>query len=177
MKPSIIPIAGLCLAAIARAAGDSLLDRARDPSPAERMKAAVALKPLSYEESRDALAEAARLYDPAVPGYLEALAQGCTGKEEAMYAHLLGRLGAQPLKWTDAFADIASALHPLTAAPAFKDRAMAPALAQPRRKQAIDALAAIDDQTAAAALADIAARGPEDLRAYASGKAAAKNPG
>ena len=133
----------------------SWLEKAKDPSPATRRAAALAMRDKPLKEAREVLTEVARQYPPGDKAYLDDLATGCTGKEEPMYAHLLGRLGAMTLKWSDAFADIACRLHPVTSVFALKDRALATSLPQDRRQQAIDALSAINHKTAIEALKEI----------------------
>ncbi len=131
------------------------LDKAKDPSPAVRRAAAIAMRDKPLNEARDVLTEVARQYPAGDKAYLEDLATGCTGKEPAMYAHLLGRLGSLTLKWSDAFADIACRLRPVNSVFALKDRALATSLPQERRQHAIDALSAIDDKVAKDALKQI----------------------
>ncbi|HSI33447.1 MAG TPA: PVC-type heme-binding CxxCH protein, partial [Tepidisphaeraceae bacterium] len=134
--------------------------------PANR-ELALAMRDLPVEKCRDVLVKIAAAYDGKDRWYLEALGTGCEGKEEAMYATLLGVMGSQPLKWSDAFADIAWRLHPVTAVPPLKDRAMSDSITPARRKQAIDAIGFVADKLAATAMGEIAAKGPGDLREYA----------
>jgi putative membrane-bound dehydrogenase-like protein len=143
----------------------------KDISPAVRREVALSLRDVPLEKSRDLITEIAQRYDGtdgADRWYLEALGTACEGKEEEMFAHLLGKIGDLPLKWTDPFADIAWRLHPVTSVLAWKDRAMSPQISPPRRHQAIDAIAFINDKLAAQSISEIASKGPEDLRAYAA---------
>lgn len=132
-----------------------------------QLNAIKALREAPLDQARPILADFAKQYDGKDPAHLAALVEGCTGKEDAMYAHLLGKMGGPAAKWSDAFADIATALHPLNALPALKDRALAASVTLERRKQAIEAIAKISDKAATAALNDIASKGPEDARAFA----------
>ncbi len=128
---------------------------------------ALAVRDWPIENSADILTNIAMDYDGKDRWYLEALGTGCEGKEEAMYAILLGKLGNRPLKWSDAFADIAWRLHPVTSVMAHRDRALSAEISVERRHQAIDAIAFINDNLAASAMNEIASKGPEDLRTYA----------
>jgi len=147
--------------------GKELAGYASAKSPALGREVALALRDVPAGEAAPILVEVARAYDGNDRWYLESLGTGCEGKEEAMYATLLGVMGSPPLKWSDAFADIAWRLHPVTAVPAFKDRAMSEAISPARRRQAIDAIGFVQDKLAATAMGEIAAKGPADLREYA----------
>ncbi|MEZ0264628.1 MAG: PVC-type heme-binding CxxCH protein, partial [Phycisphaerae bacterium] len=125
--------------------------------PALRREVALSLRDQPLEKSRDLLVRLAQVYDGKDRWYLEALGTGCEGKEEAMYATLLAVMGSPPFKWSDAFADIAWRLHPVTAVPAFKERAMSDTITPAQRKQAIDAIGFVADKLAATAMAEIAA--------------------
>lgn len=137
------------------------------PSPAVRREVALSLRDVPFDQSRDILTTLARQYDGKDRTYLEALGTACEGKEEAAYAHLLGSIGSLPLTWSDAFADIAWRLHPVNSVFAHRDRALSPKISSERRKQAIDAIAFINDKLAATAMTEIATKGPEDHRPYA----------
>ena len=85
-----------------------------------------------------------------------------------MYATLLGVMGSPQLTWSDEFADIVWRLHPATATPALRDRALSGKLSQKQRKLAIDTLAFITHERAAKAMIEAATKGPVDLRQYAA---------
>ncbi|HLX59921.1 MAG TPA: PVC-type heme-binding CxxCH protein [Planctomycetota bacterium] len=140
---------------------------ARDPSAAARREVALSMRDAPLAQREEILAEIASRYTASDRWYLEALGTGCEGSEEDLYAQFLGRMGAPTLKWSEEFAEIAWRLHPINAIPAFKDRALAVSLSSAQRKKAIDALGFINDKAAADAMALIAEKGPEDLRAYA----------
>ena len=127
---------------------------ANDPSPAIRREVAVALRDVSLAQSRDLILQLASKYDGYDRFYLEALGVACEGKEEAIWPALLSRFGGDggAARWPDAFANIAWRLHPLAALDDFVKRAMTAELPAEARKQAVDAIAFIRDERAAAAM-------------------------
>ncbi|MEM7232715.1 MAG: NPCBM/NEW2 domain-containing protein, partial [Planctomycetota bacterium] len=141
---------------------------ARDSSPSVRREVALSMRDRSLEESTDILYAIAEQYRDRDRFYLEALGTGCDGKEEALYPIFLAKLGSPTLSWTDAFADIVWRLHPATAVPALRERALSSWLTHAQRKQAIDSLAFISESRAAQAMSEIAKKGPTDLRFYAT---------
>lgn len=146
-----------------------IADLARHSDPGVRLALARALRGVDIYQAQPLLADVAAGYQPGETEYLDDFANSVSGNEEAVYAYLLGKIGGPPLKWSEPFADIASRLHPVDALFAFKDRAMAAPIPADRRQQAIEAIAQISDKLAAAAMAEIAAKGPEDLRHVAKG--------
>jgi len=72
-----------------------------------------------------------------------------------------------PLKWSDAFTGIAWRLHPKASISAFAARAADANLSPEQRKQAVVALAFINDEKSAEAMSELARTGPEDVRAPA----------
>jgi putative membrane-bound dehydrogenase-like protein len=155
-----------------KAAGISMLEHARalanDPSPAVRREVALALRDVPLDQCEEILLQLAAHYDGRDRWYLEALGTACEGKENALYPALLGRLGALPLDWDARFASLIWRLHPRRALMPLVLRAQSTRLDYAARKQAIDALAFIQDETAAKSMADLAQHGLEDLRDYAA---------
>lgn len=130
---------------------------ARDASPAVRREVAIALRDVSFSESRDLLLDLARGYDGNDRWYLDAFGIGADGKEEALYPLLLEEFaGADPLKWDASFADIVWRLHPDAAIDALRARAKAAELDPEARRQAVNALAFIPSRAAALAMVDVA---------------------
>lgn len=131
----------------------SALRLARDEHPAVRREAALAMRDEPLDIARDVLVEVAKRYDGEDRYYLEAFGTGATGKELELYALLKRDIGSDDARqWSEAFADIAWRLHPLTAVDDFVVRAQDEGLDLPQRKQALDALAFIRTRSAAEAL-------------------------
>jgi putative heme-binding domain-containing protein len=162
----------LALRALRRAGEDPMkhaVALASDESPAVRREVALSMRDVPLEQSRDILLTIAQRYDGNDRWYLEALGIGCEGKEEAMYAALMAKLGDKdPLKWSDTFANIAWRLHPPSAVPALAGRANSPSLTAAQRFQSLDALAFVKSPEAAHAMAQLAQSGPEDVRPRAA---------
>jgi putative heme-binding domain-containing protein len=117
----------------------------------------VALRDLPLEKIQEVALALAEQYDGQDRFYLEALGLALENKEDRIYPVLQAKLGAQPLNWSPAFADIAWRLHPKAAIPALKQRAEAGQLPADQRKKAIVALGFIKDQQAATAMQDLLA--------------------
>ena len=141
---------------------------AADPSSAVRREVALSLRDLPLDESRDILIELATRFDGKDRWYLEAIGLAASGKEEAVYALLLPRVGnGDPLRWDERFSRLAWRLHPPSAIDALQLRAASPALDAKAREQAIVALGFIDDPRAAQAMAALTRSPMEDVAASA----------
>ncbi len=141
---------------------------ATDPSAAFRRDVAVALRDLPLERSRDLLVTLARRFDGKDRTYLEAIGTGATGKEAAVYDAIAPALGdADPLRWSPAFAKLAWRLHPPQSVPAFKARALAPALPEADRRAALTAIGYVASKEAAEAMLDVAGRSDKMVKADA----------
>ncbi|RYZ49900.1 MAG: hypothetical protein EOP49_15205, partial [Sphingobacteriales bacterium] len=127
----------------------------KDLSPAVRREVAVALRDMPANASGDAIVTLAAAYGGTDRFYLEALGLAAEGKEETLYPILNAKLGAEPLKWTPAFADIVWRLHPKAALSALKQRAASGELTADQRKQAIVAIGFIKDQSAVDAMQEL----------------------
>lgn len=141
---------------------------AEDSSAAVRREVALLMRDREVETSHEVLLRVAERYDGHDRWYLEALGTGCERKEEEMYSVLLGVMGGAPLDWDDRFANLVWRLHPRAATKPLDIRANAGSLEYRRRKQAIDTLAFIQEQSAAESMLNLAIDGPEDLRSYAA---------
>jgi putative heme-binding domain-containing protein len=126
----------------------------RDPSPAVRREAAVALRDVAWPQAKDLLLELARAYDGTDRTYLEAWGIGCTGKEAAMYDALV----AQPPA-PEVLAHLVWRLTPAKAVPYFAARAANASLPADDRRAAVTALGFIPTREAAWALLELAQRG------------------
>jgi len=142
---------------------------ARDPSPAVRREAALALRDVGIDAARDLILELIEGYDGRDRWYLEAIGTACEGKEEAIFGSIVERFGAtgDASHWSDAFADLVWRLHPTASVPLLRARIAAADVTARRRKQAVDALAFVADGSAAEAMVEAARQGPDDLRADA----------
>ena len=143
-----------------RAAGQPFLQAAaglaRDRSPAARREAALAMRNLSFEQSKDILLDVARTCDGRDRWLLEAFGTGCTGKEAEMYRYLVAQWKIRDAAWPDGFAHLAWRLHVTDAVAHLKERALAATLSVAQRKLAIDTLAFIPARPAAEAMLEIA---------------------
>jgi putative membrane-bound dehydrogenase-like protein len=140
-----------------------------DPSAAVRREVALSLRGVPFERSRDLLGELAASYDGTDRWYLEALGAAAAGAEEALYTALLAALPTrEPLEWNERFAAIAWRLHPAAAIDAFAARAQSPRLSADARRQAVVALAFVNDRRAAQAMADLTHGPLPDVAAQAA---------
>lgn len=141
---------------------------AADESPAVRREVAVALRDVPFEQCRDLLVKLADGYDGRDRFYLEAFGIACDGKESAVYPILLERLGSgDPLKWSEAMANLAWRLHPVASLDALAARGGSAELSPDARRRAVNALAFIRHERAATAMAALGASGPQDVRPLA----------
>ena len=137
---------------------------ADDASPAVRREVALSLRGVRFEESRDILLKLAAAYDGADRWYLEALGIAAAGSEEALYSALLSSLReSDPLRWDARVSAIVWRLHPAGAIDALAERAGSAQLPAEARRQAVVALAFIDDPRAAQAMADLTHTAPPDV--------------
>jgi putative membrane-bound dehydrogenase-like protein len=154
-----------------RRANADVLSHARrladDPSPAVRREVALAVRDVPLETCQDILERIAEGYDGQDRWYLEAFGTACEGKEESLFPVLQKKFGAAPNQWDERFAGLVWRLHPAGAVGSLATRALGEDLTEQQRRQAIDALAFIQDAAAAEAMIEIATRGPADLRAAA----------
>ncbi|MBI24281.1 MAG: dehydrogenase [Roseibacillus sp.] len=145
-----------------RAAGQPFLNAAAtlasDPSPAVRREVALAMRNLSFEESKDILLEIATTCDGQDRWLLEAFGTGCTGKQSAIFRYLVTGMNIKGSDWPDGFAHLAWRLHVPEAVAALKERALNKDLSETRRKLAIDTLAFIPERSAGEAMMDIVAQ-------------------
>ncbi len=137
---------------------------AEDPSPAVRREVAIALRDVSFAESKDLLLALAHGFDGLDRTYLEALGTGCRGKEAEFYDYARELLGdANPLRWSVAFARLAWRLHPPQSVADFRVRALLATVEPSFRRAALTAMGQNQTPEAAAALLEVAAQagGPE----------------
>tara|TARA_R110000744_G_scaffold141922_8_gene253395 strand:+ start:2677 stop:5019 length:2343 start_codon:yes stop_codon:yes gene_type:complete len=123
-----------------------------DPSPQIRREVAISLRDKSWEESGPLITELYNGYNGTDRWYLEALGMALDGKEESAYTELLSNQPEDPLNWSDAFASLVWRIHPKSAIPALQERALAENLSPDLKKQAVDALAFINETEAVSAM-------------------------
>ncbi len=124
----------------------------KDPSVAVRREVAVAMRNLPFNAMSELFMPLAVAYEGNDRYYLEALGLAAEGKEEELYPILNTKLGGEPLKWSQAFADLVWRLHPKAAVSALKQRAGSDLLSADQQKQAIVTLGFIKDQRAVDAM-------------------------
>jgi putative membrane-bound dehydrogenase-like protein len=126
-----------------------------DPSPQVRREVAISLRDTRWEESGELIKELFKGYNGKDAWYLEALGMAMDGKEDIAYSELLSNQPKDPSNWSDAFASLVWRIHPKSAIPALQERALSEGLSINSIRQAIDALAFINDRDAIAAMFDI----------------------
>jgi putative membrane-bound dehydrogenase-like protein len=157
--------------ALRRAKG-SVLAEARilseDPSPAVRREVALSLRGIPFENS-DIFQKLAAEYDGVDRWYLEALGIAAWRNEDKLYSALLPALGnPDPLRWSARFSAIAWRLHPVTAVDSFRERAKSSALTAAERRQALVAIAFVDDPQAAHVMAELTVSDVPEVAAQAA---------
>lgn len=115
-----------------------------DPSPAVRRELAILLRDKSWEESNNYLIQLCRSYKPEDKYMLEAIGIGTEGKESELYKALLSFQAADPVKWTEKFANLAWRLHPPEAIQALKKRAEAVEVNDKQRNAAMHIVSLIN---------------------------------
>ncbi len=139
-----------------------------DPSVAVRREVALALRNLSFEETKEIILTLAKKYDGKDRWMLEALGTASTNKEAEIYALLHSELGGKdPLRWSPAFAKLAWRLHPEAAVGDFKTRALNIRIPLEARKNAMTAIGFTPSKEAALAMVEIAEKGLDDTRTIA----------
>jgi len=133
------------------------------PAPDARLEILRGQRPLPFETASKTLLALARWFQGDDPLFLEAYGLACAGKEEEVYALLAPELGDEPARWSARFAALAWRLHPPSAVPAFRARALAPDVPLAERRRAVDALAFVRTREAAAAMEEVALLAPDDL--------------
>jgi putative heme-binding domain-containing protein len=128
---------------------------AKDVSAGVRREAALTMRDVPSAQSLPILVQVAKGFDGQDRSYLDALGIGATGKEADLYAALAADAG-EPESWNAQTAWIAWRLGAPAAVPALKARALSPAISGPMKKLAMDALAFIQDRSAAAAMIALA---------------------
>ncbi|MEM1440794.1 MAG: PVC-type heme-binding CxxCH protein [Verrucomicrobiota bacterium] len=135
----------------------SAMRLAADENPAVRREVALSMRNESIETAKEILVMVASGFDGQDRTYLEALGTGATGKEKEVYNAIKAAMGSEDSRaWSEPFAAIAWRLHPSSAVEDFVVRAKNEGLTQKLQKQALDALAFINTQTAVDAMLNLA---------------------
>jgi putative membrane-bound dehydrogenase-like protein len=128
-----------------------------DASPAVRREVALTLRDVPAEQSINLLAQLAKGFDGQDRAYLEAVGIGATNKTAALYDAVF-KDAAPGEQWTDAQAWLAWRLGSPASVPALKARCLSSAVSVPMKKLAMDALAFIQDKSAADAMIELSSR-------------------
>jgi len=139
-----------------------------DPSPAVRRELAILLRDKSWEESNNYLIQLCRSYKPEDKYMLEAIGIGTEGKESELYKALLSFQAADPVKWTEKFANLAWRLHPPEAIQALKKRAEAVEVNDKQRNAAMIALSFINTSEAVKSMTQLSNSRLPDIKQYAN---------
>ena len=128
---------------------------AKDPSAAVRREVAISMRDIPWNECSTIVLELLEHYDGSDRWYLESLGTAMHDKEDLAYNLLLDSESKNPLDWSQSFATLVWRLHPISAITALKERAIADNLPENSKKQAVDALAFIQDKRAVAAMKEL----------------------
>ena len=126
-----------------------------DPSPAVRREVAISLKDVPWEKCQGLIERLFQNFDGSDLWYLEALGMALDGKEEAAYQHFLRSQHKGSGEWPEGFAALVWRIHPTSAVPALKERAMARNIPDSLRKLAVDAIAFVNDREAVEAMMEL----------------------
>lgn len=143
---------------------DYATTKAKDHSPAVRREVAIALRDIPFDKTKDIITTLFSSYSGGDRTLLEALGIAADKKEEQLYPLLKAALGnADPLKWSDQFADIVWRLHPKGAINDVKQRAVSNLLTPAQRKRALETIPFIKDEQAAQAMIFLASSASPDV--------------
>jgi putative membrane-bound dehydrogenase-like protein len=140
-------------------------DVAKDPSPAVRREALLALRDVDPQKARTMILDLARRYDGKDRFYLEAIGIAVGHHDKARRNVILADFDKQFPEWNDKVADLVWELRPPQLLPALEKRAADPGLSPAQRGRVIDILAAYDDKDAGRTLLKmLAADVPQETR-------------
>lgn len=133
---------------------------AKDPSPAIRREAALAMRGRPASEAAPVLIEVTKGWDGQDKNYLESIGLGCENHESAVWTAMrdvFAKDGA--LKWDDNFAKLTWRLWPAAALSDLKARALAKETTPEARAFAVESIAFIEEEAAAKTMLELAADG------------------
>ena len=140
-----------------------------DPAPAVRREVALAMRDMTFDQSKNILLAVAKSYDGKDRTYLEAWGTGAKGKESQVYDFIKPVLNnPDAVKWTPQFAGLAWRLHTPQSVADFKERALAKTLSAADSKAAVTVIGFNSSKEAAEAMLEIAAKaeGPAKADAF-----------
>lgn len=128
-----------------------------DPSSFVRREVAIAIRDLPFDSTRNILMELVKQYEGGDRWYLNAITDAMKGHEAEAYAEIkqMPTKNETPVNWDKKMAEWAWALHPVIALNDLLDRANTTQLDSGARRNAITAIAFINDKAAAEAMAKL----------------------
>jgi putative membrane-bound dehydrogenase-like protein len=126
-----------------------------DKNVAVRREVAIALRDLPLATTKGIINNLVKAYDGSDRFEIEAIGQALDGKESTYYQSIRATLPKDPTAWNEPTASLIWRLHPVEAVNDLKLRASAKNLKEAQRKQAITALAFINDKRAVTAMLDL----------------------
>ncbi|MDA1043683.1 MAG: NPCBM/NEW2 domain-containing protein [Verrucomicrobia bacterium] len=139
---------------------------ASDAAPAVRREVAIAMRYVSFEQSRDILLNIAAGYDGQDRSYVEAFGIGATDKEASLYAALRERRGAAA-GFDPVYANLVWRLHPVSAISELEDWALDGNNSPECRRSMLIALSLIEAPQAAVSMQKMARTTEGDVAALA----------
>lgn len=128
---------------------------ANDPAIEVRREVAISLRDVPWASCSAIIKTLFKGYDGTDPWYLEALGMSMDGKEESAYQELLVNESENPVEWSEKFANLVWRLHPKSAVSNLKIRAISERMDDDSKRQAIDAIAFVNDREAVEAMIDL----------------------
>jgi len=130
---------------------------ASDPSDAIRRDVALSLRHYTAAETKDIFVELAKHVDHTDKNSVEAIGLGAENKENEIWSAIKAAQEKQdPAQWSDTFAKLTWRLWPSAAVADLTKRAMSPKVSATQQKLATEAIAFIDDKSAAEAMFTLA---------------------
>lgn len=134
-----------------------------ETNTAIRREVAIALRDIPLEKSSTIVHNLVKACTGQDRFELEAIGQALDGKEQAYYELVRPHLAKDPLQWNDATASLLWRLHPVGAVSDLKLRANAKSLTTSQWKQALTALAFINDKKAVTAMLELTKSSLKDV--------------
>ncbi|WP_221389674.1 PVC-type heme-binding CxxCH protein [Dyadobacter sp. NIV53] len=138
----------------------------RDSDPAVRREVGIALRDISYEDSKNSIFQLIKGYDGKDPWMLEAIGTASDGKESQVYKYIREMDKENPENWSVKLANIIWRLHPKEAIGDLQVRAGSSKVTEAERRKALTAIGFIKYKNAAEAMIALS---KSDLPDVASG--------
>ncbi len=145
-----------------------LTKMANDPDAAVRREVGIALRDVSFANSKDAITALVKNDNSQDRWMLEAIGTAADGKEEEVYALARKIYPHDPTKWPPQMANLAWRLHPVSALGDLKLRAASKQVSESERKRALTAIAFIKDKSAAEVMVSLSSSSLPDVAFMAS---------